>query len=95
MKITFKTIERLQKEYQFDSMQKLINSGLCWHMEGSVGREAGSLLECGACMLPKRSVRDYYGNIIPSRDELKEGTKGTYHNSVDFWAKVINGEIIL
>jgi len=50
-----------------------------------MGREASHLLEIGACMLPKRSYRDYYGNRIPSRDDLKKGSKGTYHNSLKFY----------
>lgn len=82
-----------QEAYGFAAMQEMINSGQCWHMEGSIGREAMALLESGACMLPQESHRDYYGNTVPSRDDLQEGTKGTFQNSVTFWTKVDNGEI--
>lgn len=51
-----------------------------------MGREAMRLLEAGICMLPKKSFTDYYGNRIPSRDELKGCTKGTYANSVRYWS---------
>lgn len=71
-------------------MQKMINNGSVWKMEGSVGRYAMELLESGACWLPKKAHYDYYGNRIPSRDELTKGTKGTYQNSVKFYS---NGNI--
>lgn len=83
--MNYQTIKRLQKEHGFANMQELIDSGLVWKLEGSMGREAMALLESGACMLPKKSYRDYYGNKIPSRDELKSGTKGTYKNSLNFY----------
>lgn len=35
-------------------------------------------IKAGACMLGKAPARDYYGNRIPSRDEVQEGTKGSY-----------------
>lgn len=79
------TIKSLQKEYELDEMQNLINSGAVWHMEGSMGRFAMQLLETGQCMLPTKSYRDAYGNRVPSRLDLKKGTKGTYHNSVIYW----------
>jgi hypothetical protein len=88
-----KKITGLQKAYGFTAMQNLINSGTAWKLEGSVGREAMSLLESGACMLPKVAHSDYYGNRVPSRDDLKKGTKGTYQNSVDFWTAVLDGKI--
>jgi hypothetical protein len=44
-------------------------------------------------MLPQERITDYYGNVVPSRDDLQEGTKGTFQNSVNFWTKVDNGEI--
>jgi len=62
-------------------------------MEGSVGRNAMALLESGACMLPKETKVDYYGSRVPSRDDLKKGTKGTYANSVSFWEGVESGRI--
>jgi hypothetical protein len=57
--------------------QHSINSGLCWRMEGSVGRHAHSLIESGLCLLGHNGVRDYYGNYVPSRKEVKNGTKGS------------------
>ena len=88
-----KKITALQKQYGFAEMQGHINTGIAWKLEGSFGREAMRLLESGACMLPKVSHRDYYGNIVPNRDVLKPGTKGTYKNSLNFWEGVESGSI--
>jgi hypothetical protein len=82
--MNYHSIKKLQKEHGFDSIQNLINTGEAWKLEGSVGREAMRLLESGACMLPKKPHRDYYGNRIPSRDELKPGTKGAFNNVPSF-----------
>lgn len=81
-----RTIYRRQKECGLDAMQQMINNGSVWKMEGSMGREAMRLLESGACMLPKKAFTDYYGNRVPSRDELKQGTKGTYANAAKYWS---------
>jgi hypothetical protein len=58
-------------------MQALINSGQAWKMEGSVGRQAMHMIEAGLCVLGTKSHRDYYGNKVPSRYEVKPGTKGS------------------
>lgn len=57
--------------------QKLINSGLAWKLEGAIGRECMGLIEAGFCMLGTKGHRDYWGNYVPSRFEVKEGTKGS------------------
>jgi len=93
--MNYKTIEMLQKEYGYYEAQQMINSGNAWSMEGSYGRNTMSLLECGACMLPLERKQDYYGNTIPSRADLKAGTKGTYQNCLNFWEKVQSGEYYL
>jgi hypothetical protein len=87
--MNYKKIRRLQREMGYDYMQILVDSGIAWKLEGSVGREAMHLLEIGAIMLPKTAHQDYYGNVIPSRDWLKEG-KGTFQHSVKFYSHVYN-----
>ena len=87
--MNYHTLKREQKENGDYAMQELIDSGMAWKMEGSIGREAMYLLESGACMLPKVSHYDYYGNKIPSRDEIKKGTKGSFQNSVNFYEKYV------
>ena len=86
--MNYQQIIKLQKTYGYDIEQDKINSGLCWKMEGSVGRNAMRLLESGACMLPKYANLGYYGNRVPSRDDLQAGTKGTFKNSQRFWLGV-------
>lgn len=62
---------------QAKALQALINSGTVWGLQGSYGRSAMDALESGFVMLGKNPTSDYYGNRIPSRDEVKEGTKGS------------------
>jgi len=57
--------------------QKMINSGICWHLEGSVGRFAMDLIRSGYCYLGIKGHTDYWGNYVPSRFEVKSGTKGS------------------
>ena len=90
-----KKISAMQKEYGYSELQKSINSGQCWHMEGSQGRAAMSALESGMCMLPTVDRTNAYGGIVPSRNRLKPGTKGTLKNCSDFWDGVDNGSIFL
>ena len=59
------------------AMQRAINSGMAWKMQGSYGRAAMDALESGACMLGREAQRDYWGNVIPGRDDVKPGTKGS------------------
>lgn len=61
----------------FRSIQAAINSGSAWSFQGSYGRTMMAAIESGYCMLGKNPARDYYGNRIPSRDEVKRGTKGS------------------
>lgn len=62
---------------EFDA-QTLINSGLAWKLEGSIGRQCMAAIESGACMLGHTDHRDYWGNHVPSRDQVQEGTKGSF-----------------
>jgi hypothetical protein len=91
----YKTIQKLQKKHNLSDLQEKINTGIVWKLEGSYGRAASNALESGACMLPKERFYDYYGNTVPSRDDLKKGTKGTFQNSVKFWKQVEDGTIDL
>lgn len=66
----------------FNSIQKAINSGM-WGLQGSYGRTMMEAITDGRCLLGKSRASDYYGNVIPSRDDVKEGTKGSYDYVAD------------
>lgn len=63
-------------ESQTRALQKLINAG-AWSFEGSMGRAMMRAIEAGQCALGPEPARDYWGNRIPSRFEVKPGTKGS------------------
>jgi len=90
--LTLEQIIELQKQYGADQIQDMINSGQCWHMEGSTGRLASDCLEWGICMLPEERKRDAYGTTVPSRNDLKPDSKGTFGNCLAFWTKVNDGD---
>ena len=75
------------------SMQRAINSGM-WSLQGSYGRAMMEMIQSGDCMLGPRSARDAYGNHIPSRSEVSEGTKGSrlyvVQNYGESWAEMLD-----
>lgn len=85
-------ITALQEQHGVKDLQESINSGQCWKMEGSVGRRAMEALEAGVCMLGEEGCYDYYGSYVPSRHEVKEGTKGSVENASNFWSNPENYE---
>ena len=79
--INYEVIEGLDDEATdqdyYDSLQLAINSLTAWRLQGSYGRAMMDAIAAGYCMLGKESTSDYWGNRIPSRDEVKAGTKGS------------------
>lgn len=67
---------------EYESIQRMINAGQ-WGLEGSIGRAMMGAIDDGCCMLGKNRARDYYGSLIPARDDVVEGTKGSYQFVVD------------
>ncbi len=57
--------------------QELINTGMAWKLEGSVGRECMRLIEAGVCTLGPKAFFDAYGNRVPAAHEVVPGTKGS------------------
>lgn len=88
MELTIEKITKLQERYGVTQTQKGINTGEIWSFEGSVGRFAMDCLKSGICVLPEKATYDYYGNRIPSRDEVKEGTTGSLKLAQKFWSGV-------
>ncbi len=83
--MNYNKITKLQRLHGAKEMQDMINSGLVWKMEGSMGREAMNMLEMGVCMLPTKRNIDYYGNTVGSRYDVVNGTKGSYLNCKRYW----------
>lgn len=61
-----------------EMIQRLVNTGMAWRLEGSIGRECMRAIEAGRVMLGTEAIRDYYGNIVPSRYDVVTGTKGSF-----------------
>ena len=57
--------------------QHMIDTGQAWHLEGFVGRTAMNMIDIGVCMLGEERHRDFWGNVVPSRWDVKPGTKGS------------------
>ena len=70
-----------ESEY-YASIQSAINFGM-WGLQGSYGRTMMDAISSGICLLGKSRARDYYGNVIPSRDDVQFGTKGSYEFVAD------------
>ena len=70
-------------EEHYFAIQRAINSGAAWSMQGSYGRAMMDAITYGHCMLGRDQCRDYYGNVIPSRDDVQAGTKGSYQYVID------------
>lgn len=69
-------LSALEYEGGAEGLQALIDSGQ-WGLEGSVGRAMFRAIENGDAVLGLTPTRDYWGNRIPSRFEVKQGTKGS------------------
>lgn len=83
-----------QEEYYL-AMQRAINSGMAWKLQGSYGRAAMDAISGGLCMLGREACADYWGNPIPGRDDVKPGTKGSalfvINESGRAWAAMMEG----
>jgi hypothetical protein len=64
-------------EFDEVDIQHLIDSGLAWQLEGYYGRLCMDAIESGHAMLPPEPQSDYWGNRIPSRYEVEDGTPGS------------------
>jgi hypothetical protein len=74
--IAWESGEMNQKE-EIAFFQKIIDNGQAWKLQGCYGRQAMELIEAGLCTLGKQGRLDAYGNYIPSKTEVKEGSKGS------------------
>lgn len=67
----------LTADESVEAMQRIINDGTGWKLQGSMGRSMMAAIEAGDCLLGKEPKRDYWGNFIPSRQQVKDGTEGS------------------
>ena len=73
---TIECDEEATMEEYYLAIQRVINSGM-WGLQGSYGRTMMDAISAGLCLLGHNDARDYYGNHIPSRDQVQAGTKGS------------------
>ena len=83
----------LSKQGEAKFLQKIINDGSVWSLQGTYGRHAMAAIEQGLCILGNQGFRDSYGNYVPSRNEVKGGEKGSISFSAlhhgQAWADLI------
>jgi len=84
---TIESDEEVSEMDYYLAIQRAINSGM-WGLQGSYGRTMMAAISSGRCLLGPNAARDYYGNVIPSRDDVKQGTKG----SIGFVEDAMGGE---
>jgi hypothetical protein len=80
--IGLQDIENIEGEAEtaedyYTSIQRAINSLEAWKFQGSYGRAMMDAIEDGRVMLGRHDTRDYWGNHIPSREQVDDGTKGS------------------
>jgi len=69
--------ESITSDEEIDAYQDLINTGAAWKLEGYVGRTAMMMIDNGLCTLGEEGHKDYWGNYVPSKHEVKPGSKGS------------------
>ena len=88
------TDDDIDEAQYYQSIQRAINSGM-WGLQGSYGRTMMDAISSGRCLLGLKPARDYFGNVIPSRLQVKDGTKGSWdyvkQNNGLVWANNMAG----
>jgi len=50
-----------------------VDTGIVWGLQGWYGRTAHAMLEEGTLKYPEKRTHDYYGNPIPTHEEISSG----------------------
>jgi len=84
MTFTIKDVNNIETDSEivdpvdyYTSIQRAINAGM-WSMQGSYGRAMMDAINEGKCLLGLKASRDYWGNTIPSRLQVKDNAKGSW-----------------
>ena len=73
---TLEEDETASQQAEVEALQRAISSGM-WSLQGSYGRAMMDAIESGYCVLGPNPARDYFGNRIPARGQIKSGTLGS------------------
>tara|TARA_R110002050_G_scaffold150400_7_gene277130 strand:- start:2889 stop:3206 length:318 start_codon:yes stop_codon:yes gene_type:complete len=79
-------IRLLQKQYGFKLYQDLIDSGEAWKIGGEITKDCKNAINSGACFLAYKSYHLNIFNSIPSRYQVKRGSKGSVEASKKYWS---------
>ena len=62
--------EEPTEEEIIKAWQSLVDSGAVWSLQGWYGRTAMDMLNEGVLQFPDKETFDYYGNRIPTRQDV-------------------------
>lgn len=79
-------IKELQKQFGYDLLQSLINSGEAWRIGGKVTKDCKSALKSGACYLPYHSIKINIFVTVPSRYQVGAKEYGSLQRSKKYWS---------
>ena len=63
--------------YPVAFLQHLGDNGEGWQSEGALSRAVVKALEDGRCVLGPVAHRDYQGHVVPARQDVEPGAKGS------------------
>ena len=76
-------------EHTIRNVQRSLNSGICWQIEGAAGREAMAYIKAGYCVLGPVATSRPYLDPVGSRTDVVRGTLGSLEyareRQPDFW----------
>lgn len=78
-------IKELQKQFNYQEIQDLINSGEAWRIGGETTKKCKKALRSGACHLPYHSIKINIFVTVPSRYQVSANEYGSMHRSKEFW----------